>query len=134
MIRKLSDPISPLERNPQSPKGWKNRESDCIGLRIVLVDSSLELQKGSDTVKYHHVSVPISIGVNKRGGFGCDWRCCDEGRSEKRGGIFCGSPTMETEDLSGYRIADFLSFCYLCRKRLDGKDIYMYRGEKDLWA
>ncbi|MED6193455.1 hypothetical protein PIB30_019570 [Stylosanthes scabra] len=26
--------------------------------------------------------------------------------------------------------SDFLSSCYLCRKKLHGKDIYMYRGEK----
>ncbi|XP_057957805.1 FCS-Like Zinc finger 11 [Malania oleifera] len=25
---------------------------------------------------------------------------------------------------------DFLSFCYYCKKKLEGKDIYMYRGEK----
>ncbi|KQJ93587.1 uncharacterized protein LOC100830428 [Brachypodium distachyon] len=28
------------------------------------------------------------------------------------------------------RAADFLSRCYLCTKRLDGLDIYMYGGEK----
>ncbi|KAL1319658.1 hypothetical protein HN51_064459 [Arachis hypogaea] len=26
--------------------------------------------------------------------------------------------------------SNFLSSCHLCRKKLDGKDIYMYRGEK----
>ncbi|CAA6664621.1 unnamed protein product [Spirodela intermedia] len=26
--------------------------------------------------------------------------------------------------------ADFLSSCYLCKKKLHGGDIYMYRGEK----
>ncbi|GAB2218207.1 hypothetical protein Droror1_Dr00001426 [Drosera rotundifolia] len=29
-----------------------------------------------------------------------------------------------------YREVDFLSSCYLCRKSLHGKDIFMYRGEK----
>ncbi|KAI3915160.1 hypothetical protein MKW98_011505 [Papaver atlanticum] len=29
-----------------------------------------------------------------------------------------------------YPPSDFLSSCYLCRKKLHGKDIYMYRGEK----
>ncbi|KAI3938893.1 hypothetical protein MKW92_012516 [Papaver armeniacum] len=29
-----------------------------------------------------------------------------------------------------YPPSDFLSSCYLCRKKLHGKDIYMYRGEQ----
>ncbi|XP_051136884.1 FCS-Like Zinc finger 10 [Andrographis paniculata] len=27
-------------------------------------------------------------------------------------------------------VDDFLKFCHFCRKKLDGEDIYMYRGEK----
>ncbi|KAK4266068.1 hypothetical protein QN277_027041 [Acacia crassicarpa] len=34
----------------------------------------------------------------------------------------------ETEPF--YPTSDFLSSCHLCRKKLHGKDIYMYRGEK----
>ncbi|XP_022749999.1 uncharacterized protein LOC111299204 [Durio zibethinus] len=33
------------------------------------------------------------------------------------------------EDVS-YPTSDFLSSCHLCRKKLHGRDIYMYRGEK----
>lgn len=33
------------------------------------------------------------------------------------------------EDVT-YPTSDFLSSCHLCRKKLHGKDIYMYRGEK----
>ncbi|KAK1264333.1 hypothetical protein QJS04_geneDACA013534 [Acorus gramineus] len=29
-----------------------------------------------------------------------------------------------------FKVAEFLSSCYLCRKKLHGRDIYMYRGEK----
>ncbi|KAI3468261.1 hypothetical protein Pfo_024924 [Paulownia fortunei] len=32
--------------------------------------------------------------------------------------------------LASYLPKDFLKFCYSCQKKLDGEDIYMYRGEK----
>ncbi|KAG4990773.1 hypothetical protein AAZX31_09G069300 [Glycine max] len=38
--------------------------------------------------------------------------------------------TLIEEDEQSYPTSDFLSSCHLCRKNLDGKDIYMYRGEK----
>ncbi|KAL6980135.1 hypothetical protein U1Q18_021784 [Sarracenia purpurea var. burkii] len=31
---------------------------------------------------------------------------------------------------SPYPSSDFLSFCYSCKKKLEGEDIYIYRGEK----
>ncbi|GMI97857.1 hypothetical protein like AT5G20700 [Hibiscus trionum] len=36
---------------------------------------------------------------------------------------------FEVEDVR-FPTSDFLSCCYLCRKQLHGRDIYMYRGEK----
>ncbi|KAL2940549.1 Protein MARD1 [Bienertia sinuspersici] len=43
-------------------------------------------------------------------------------------GVFNISPARFSDDYSSN--SDFLSSCYLCRKTLHGKDIYMYRGEK----
>ncbi|OMO67149.1 hypothetical protein CCACVL1_20760 [Corchorus capsularis] len=37
---------------------------------------------------------------------------------------------VEDDDVPSYPTSDFLSSCHLCRKKLHGKDIYMYRGEK----
>ncbi|KAF5177797.1 Fcs-like zinc finger [Thalictrum thalictroides] len=44
-----------------------------------------------------------------------------------------GSPlaVMCSDGSLTYPLNDFLSFCYFCKKKLEqGKDIYMYRGEK----
>ncbi|KAI3915163.1 hypothetical protein MKW98_011508 [Papaver atlanticum] len=68
---------------------------------------------------------------------------CDGGVEEMRNqrlnkwrqvGVFYESPSPIFYNTSAvtrdYPPSDFLSSCYLCRKKLHGKDIYMYRGEK----
>lgn len=40
------------------------------------------------------------------------------------------SPKKLVDDFSAYPTSAFLSSCHLCSKKLHGKDIYMYRGEK----
>lgn len=108
-------PASPLERNPLSPKGWKKRDSDGVGLSIVAkLDSSAVCCGGAVRRRKILVStgtVPIAIGSS--------W-AAEAGISGKPAG------TAGRD----FPVADFLSCCYLCRKRLQGKDIFMYRGEK----
>lgn len=42
-----------------------------------------------------------------------------------------GMPSLEIPSPLGYPPNDFLSYCDFCKKKLEeGKDIYMYRGEK----
>ncbi|XP_008800449.1 FCS-Like Zinc finger 13-like [Phoenix dactylifera] len=163
MIRKLREPIdagnwafraapspaSPRKRNPLSPKGWKNRESDGIGLGIV---AALE-KTGGEVSKKLVAGAPMvitsprtagrrPIGCADVGEFGCSRRCaatsvcCSTGAKGgedlrwREMGHSSGSTHEVLEDARAFQIADFLSYCYLCRKRLHGKDIYMYRGEK----
>ncbi|KAA8534751.1 hypothetical protein F0562_029807 [Nyssa sinensis] len=45
-------------------------------------------------------------------------------------GVFAISPARLGEDNTRFTASDFLSSCHLCQKKLHGKDIYMYRGEK----
>ncbi|XP_028782750.1 FCS-Like Zinc finger 13-like [Neltuma alba] len=40
------------------------------------------------------------------------------------------NPESVCETERSYPTSDFLNSCHLCGKKLDGKDIYMYRGEK----
>lgn len=49
----------------------------------------------------------------------------------KRESSETGFACLEIPLPSPYQSNDFLTYCYFCKKRLeDGKDIYMYRGEK----
>jgi len=43
---------------------------------------------------------------------------------------FEGHEIKPSEVMNSYPYDDFLSFCYSCKKKLEGEDIYMYRGEK----
>jgi len=106
----VSGPVSPLERNPLSPKGWKNRESDGVGLGIVAaLERSSTSPNQFEKTKYVSVSVSAPISIV----------CSSNNHHDRR---------VEIDDnLRGFQMAEFLNYCYLCRKRLHGKDIYMYR-------
>uniref|UniRef100_A0A0C9QVA5 TSA: Wollemia nobilis Ref_Wollemi_Transcript_6905_1909 transcribed RNA sequence n=1 Tax=Wollemia nobilis TaxID=56998 RepID=A0A0C9QVA5_9CONI len=58
----------------------------------------------------------------------------DPAEAEKRNPKCCKPAVFEASsftDTPAFPPEDFLSVCYLCRRRLrDGKDIYMYRGDK----
>lgn len=54
----------------------------------------------------------------------------DEGNCKP--GVFFTSPLKNTheEATTLFQASDFLNYCYLCRKKLHGLDIFMYRGDK----
>ncbi|KAI4344636.1 hypothetical protein L6164_011839 [Bauhinia variegata] len=55
---------------------------------------------------------------------------CRHGNNKNSGfGVQRRIPATLVEEPS-FPTSDFLSSCHLCRKKLHGKDIYMYRGEK----
>ncbi|PKA64007.1 hypothetical protein AXF42_Ash005019 [Apostasia shenzhenica] len=94
---------SPLERNPQSPMGWRKRDSDGVGLGIVAL-------------------------LERSGGAGDQRRKLVVGAASAS--IAFISKKQAAASSGDFPAADFLRYCYLCRRRLDGRDIYMYRGEK----
>ncbi|KAL2456450.1 Protein of unknown function (DUF581) [Abeliophyllum distichum] len=47
-----------------------------------------------------------------------------------RPSVFHISSMEKSGVLTSFPASDFLSSCHLCHKKLHGKDIYMYRGEK----
>ncbi|KAK8951588.1 hypothetical protein KSP39_PZI003247 [Platanthera zijinensis] len=109
-------PTSPLERNPLSPRGWKKRDSDGVGLGIVAKLDCAASSGAGVSVRRRKLlfcsgTAPIAIGSSK---------AAETGSSDDQSGVAGGE----------FPVADFLRCCYLCRKRLHGKDIYMYRGEK----
>ncbi|KAF5956469.1 hypothetical protein HYC85_003694 [Camellia sinensis] len=70
-------------------------------------------------------------GDEEHGKVGHDRSIGFERRSKNYGfAIFHISPVRFGEDITAYPASDFLNSCHLCQKKLHGKDIYMYRGEK----
>ncbi|CAL4923077.1 unnamed protein product [Urochloa decumbens] len=124
----LPSPTSPLDR--ASPRGWRHRDAvGGVGLGIL---AALEAQPAAAAAAaVPRVSAPVSIARRARlevSELGCSGRCatslCGGGAQGKApsDGRQPGSPA--------FRVAEFLSCCDMCRRPLDGKDIFMYRGER----
>ncbi|KAM0937640.1 putative Zf-FLZ domain, FCS-Like Zinc finger/14 [Dioscorea sansibarensis] len=95
---KILSPKSPLERDPLSPKNWKNHGSEGVGLALVTSFEKMGLE---------HTTIKIESNHNHSIQY-----------------------FDEAKDTPNFPALNFLDTCYLCNKRLHGKDIYMYRGEK----
>jgi hypothetical protein len=129
----LASPTSPLDR--ASPRGWRHRDAvGGVGLGIL---AALEAQPSASTAAaaaVPKVSGPVSIARRARlevSELGCSGRCatslCGGGgaRAQK-----ASSPDGGGSPGSAFRVAEFLSCCGMCRRALDGRDIFMYRGER----
>ncbi|CAN6294776.1 unnamed protein product [Urochloa humidicola] len=125
----LPSPTSPLDR--ASPRGWRHRDAvGGVGLGIL---AALETQPAAAAVP--RVSAPVSIARRARlevSELGCSGRCATSlcgggGGAQQKAPSSPGSPSGGG---AAFRVAEFLSCCDMCRRPLDGKDIFMYRGER----
>nr|XP_009598285.2 FCS-Like Zinc finger 13-like [Nicotiana tomentosiformis] len=106
-----SSPRSPLDFKIQSPRGLKGYDFGGVGLAIV---AALDDNKSCTKVYCNGTEQE-----NRR----------LQGTKFNRSSVFDISPA-KFGDFPRYPDSDFLSSCHLCNKKLHGKDIYMYRGEK----
>ncbi|URE45786.1 hypothetical protein MUK42_15050 [Musa troglodytarum] len=115
----IPSPTTPSERNSLYPRRWKNGDSGGVGLGIAV---ALEKAGGESPRKLHATTLPIAIGSPRTS----RPQVCPGGRHWERGqGGCCASPPPVANEES--QVADFLSNCFLCGKRLHGMDIFMYR-------
>ncbi|KAK9060593.1 hypothetical protein SSX86_021299 [Deinandra increscens subsp. villosa] len=142
IVAALTDESSSGHNNTQNPVFSVSPRSNPIPIfskRPTMEDVEIELLEeytcvishvGSNLIKkreYFDDGFKRKIRVN-----GCrtDWVSGVGGGYG--GGVFC-SPSPPVVVVGGGMVfddVDFLSSCYLCKKKLHGLDIFMYRGEK----
>uniref|UniRef100_A0A0D9VV36 FLZ-type domain-containing protein n=1 Tax=Leersia perrieri TaxID=77586 RepID=A0A0D9VV36_9ORYZ len=118
----LPSPTSPLDRAAPSPspRGWRHRDGGGVGLGIL---AALEAQQ-QPTPPAPRVSAVVAtrrqaarLEVSE---LGCSGRCATS---------LCGGGEASPSS-AAFRVAEFLECCDMCKRALDGKDIFMYRGER----
>ncbi|KAL5209338.1 hypothetical protein ABZP36_004961 [Zizania latifolia] len=120
----LPSPTSPLDRAAApSPRGWRHRDAGGVGLGILAALEAQEQAPAAAAAAPRVSAVAVAVASCTRRAarlevseLDCSGRCATS---------LCGSGAG-----AAFRVAEFLSCCDLCRRRLDGKDIFMYRGER----
>ncbi|KAF9616050.1 hypothetical protein IFM89_028516 [Coptis chinensis] len=123
---------SNLRSNPIPINGSTKIYSKCEQSHPQEVESRVECMESYTYVTSHKHNKPTTKTYCDKGvetGAGHDRNCREDMRSRKVA-VFCESPPRTLEVKTAFPTLDFLSSCYLCRKKLHGIDIYMYRGEK----
>lgn len=96
------------------------------GLIGTISSSEIELSEDYTCVRIHGPNPKVTHIYGD-----CILECHDNelanfGKNNEDGTVLL--PTTESSKLlTSYPSSDFLSFCYSCKKKLDGEDIYMYR-------
>ncbi|XP_074584916.1 uncharacterized protein LOC141840752 [Curcuma longa] len=99
---------------------WRDRDRGRVGLGIAV---ALNDDAGPSPRKLH-ATAPIAIYSPRVSGVSSH----STGRAGFSVGLCSGSRAQGVDlPAGGACAADFLSNCYLCRKKLHGKDIFMYR-------
>ncbi|XP_076932650.1 FCS-Like Zinc finger 14-like [Bidens hawaiensis] len=120
-------PTTSLEFKVVSPTGVINRNLSGIGLGIVAA-----LDKNS-AKKARMLSDPLRVTRSRPDHTTVTSNKPNDTRTKVRdkGCIFnISPPRFGDDDVRMPQPVGFLNSCHLCNKRLHGKDIYMYRGEK----
>ncbi|XP_062215399.1 FCS-Like Zinc finger 13-like [Phragmites australis] len=119
----LPSPTSPLDRAAApSPRGWRHRDAGGVGLGIL---AALEAQPATTTAAAR-VSIARRAARLEVSELGCSGRCA----TSLCGGRGGGPSSTQSGAGAAFRVAEFLACCDMCRRPLDGKDIFMYRGER----
>ncbi|KAL2338805.1 hypothetical protein Fmac_013251 [Flemingia macrophylla] len=150
-------PRGPLDMKMQSPRGLKSYDRAGVGLGIVVaLDKSSDRGREvlpkhaictsnlnrSGPIPVHCAKNPHEIDVEEYTYVTCrvpDRRftklyydgCCSNNNNNNNNNVGVlkrSTPQLQLE--SWYPTSNFLSSCHLCGKKLEGRDIYMYRGEK----
>ncbi|XP_051132249.1 FCS-Like Zinc finger 14-like [Andrographis paniculata] len=119
----------------QSPRGIKKSfDFGGVGLGIVAALEKSDGIAANSALFNRNLSrskpIPVRNANACGGGRKGDDRTPFRIQNSNRSSVFHISPPRFAGEASGFPSPDFLSFCDLCHKKLHGKDIYMYRGEK----
>lgn len=99
------------------------------GLIDTIATSEIELSEDYTCVRIHGPNPKVTHIFGD-----CILKCHNNGLANfgknNEGGTILPQTAECSNATMSYPSNDFLSFCYSCKKKLDGEDIYMYRGEK----
>ncbi|KAK5824839.1 FCS-Like Zinc finger 13-like [Gossypium arboreum] len=141
----VTSPRSPLDLKTPSPRSSKRYDVGGVGLGIaVALDNKCSTHSCRHTICSSNVIVVKSGGKNLEmesledftyvtthgSGKSSTKVYYDGGEERRKSNCETPAPAPRFVEEVAYPTSDFLSCCHLCRKKLHGQDIYMYRGEK----
>ncbi|KAK1365147.1 FCS-Like Zinc finger 13-like [Heracleum sosnowskyi] len=131
--------VAALEKNIETSsclqtQGFYNK-SVPISVGCVRNRGNAEQNDGDSLEDFTYVT---SYGPNKKSHTRVYYDGCEKSRNRSvrissknhRACVFYICPETSSSTVQSSGRSDFLSSCHMCRKKLHGEDIYMYRGEK----